>query len=286
MDQTIKSTFKQAHSTAWSTVSADDSLPDLNVNALLTFLNDILVSGKNGRAAVIKKYVDLYGPAFKTYGALLSEDFFSRTIQDYLEKSNREDFRALAENDFARCLVQSSEKILPIIATYFKKGISDEEFLELMSKTGIEEVGMKMMTAFGINPSNLNFSPEAMLKLTGPVLAYQGAMGAYREYSQAMEDLHLARESRLRVEAECQKTIELIRTYRLDAEQRVSEYMNKHLDAFLDGFAAMDQAIAANDPDGYIAGNVQIQQILGADVQFTTQQEFDALMESDEDFIF
>ena len=48
----------------------------------------------------------------------------------------------------------------------------------------------------------------------------------------------------------------------------------------------MNQAIISNDPDGYISGNVQIQQILGAEIQFTNQDEFDSLMDSDEDFIF
>ena len=113
---------------------------------------------------------------------------------------------------------------------------------------------------------------------------YQGLMGAYREYSKALDDLRLARESRMRVEAECQRSIEMIRAYRMEAEQRVSEYMNEHLDAFQSGFAAMDQAILANDPDGYIAGNVQIQQMLGAEIQFTNQEEFDALMDSDDAF--
>lgn len=125
-----------------------------------------------------------------------------------------------------------------------------------------------------------------LLNFAAPIMAYQGLMGAYREYSKALDDLRLARESRMRVEAECQRSIEMIRAYRMEAEQRVSEYMNEHLDAFQSGFAAMDQAILANDPDGYIAGNVQIQQMLGAEIQFTNQEEFDALMDSDEDFVF
>ena len=68
-------------------------------------------------------------------------------------------------------------------------------------------------------------------------------------------------------------------------EKKVSEYLNLHLDVITDGFAAMDKAIMENDADGYIAGNVEIQKMLGYKVQFTNQQEFDALMDSDEDFM-
>ena len=38
------------------------------------------------------------------------------------------------------------------------------------------------------------------------------------------------------------------------------------------------------DIDGYIKGNTEIQSILGYDVQFTSQDEFDALMDSDDAF--
>ena len=49
---------------------------------------------------------------------------------------------------------------------------------------------------------------------------------------------------------------------------------------------AMNQAILENDVDGYMSGNVEIQKLLGSQIQFTNQDEFEAFMESDEPFIF
>lgn len=43
----------------------------------------------------------------------------------------------------------------------------------------------------------------------------------------------------------------------------------------------MQQGIAANDSDCFIRGNVVIQRVLGHEVQFRNQQEFDDLMDSD-----
>ena len=43
----------------------------------------------------------------------------------------------------------------------------------------------------------------------------------------------------------------------------------------------MNQALLENDLNGYIRGNAEIQKLLGYDVQFTNQEEFDDLMDSD-----
>ena len=282
----INPNLKQAHARAWSEVKEDDSLPNIDVGVLINFLVDMFKSDKKERFDIIKKYAETYSKSFLKYGKIFSEDFFPKTINEILAKTDREEFRTLAENGFADCLVNASEEIIGIVALYFTKQIDADEFLIRMSRTGIGEVGVKVMKAFNIDPQNFTSNPQMLLNFAAPIMAYQGLMGAYREYSKALDDLRLARESRMRVEAECQRSIEMIRAYRMEAEQRVSEYMNEHLDAFQSGFAAMDQAILANDPDGYIAGNVQIQQMLGAEIQFTNQDEFDALMDSDEDCVF
>ena len=282
----INPNLKQAHARAWSEVKEDDSLPNIDVGVLINFLVDMFKSDKKERVDIIKKYAETYSKSFLRYGKIFSEDFFPKTINEILAKTDREEFRTLAENGFADCLVNASEEIIGIVVLYFRKKISPDEFLMRMSQTGIGEAGVKVMKAFNIDPQNFTSDPQMLLNFAAPIMAYQGLMGAYREYSKALDDLRLARESRMRVEAECQRSIEMIRAYRMEAEQRVSEYMNEHLDAFQSGFAAMDQAIIANDPDGYIAGNVQIQQMLGAEIQFTNQEEFDALMDSDEDFVF
>ena len=41
------------------------------------------------------------------------------------------------------------------------------------------------------------------------------------------------------------------------------------------------EPIMGNDSDGYIRGNTAIQEILGYKSQFTNQEEFDDLMDSD-----
>lgn len=278
----MKAQFERAHTVAWDTVAEDKNLPKVDVLVLLTFLGDILVADSRERSDVITKYVYKYGPVFFAYGRILGEEFFTEIIQEALENSDREEFQNMAKDDVARCIVKCSESVFLILGAYFKKEITDEDLLVQISRVGIDDLVLKFLKGFGVDTAKLG----VMLQLSGPILVYQGAMGAYREYRKALDDLQLAKESRQRVEEECRRSIEMIRRYRLQAEQRVSVYMNKHLDVFEAGFEAMDRAILANDIDGYIAGNVEIQKILGAEIQFTNQDEFEAFMESDEPFIF
>ncbi len=278
----MQSQFERAHTVAWETVSEDEGLPKIDVLVLISFLFDIFGADSKKRQDVIQEYVDKYSPVFLEYGCILGEEFFTGIIQEALENSDREEFQNMAKDDAARSFVKCSESVLIILAAYFKKEISEKELLVQISRSGINELVVKFLKWFGMDTANLG----AILQLSGPVLAYQGAMGAYKEYRKAMDELQLAKESRQCVEEECRRSIEMIRRYRLLAEQRVSAYMNKHLDVFEVGFEAMDRAILANDVDGYIAGNVEIQKILGAEIQFTNQDEFEAFMESDEPFIF
>ena len=112
-------------------------------------------------------------------------------------------------------------------------------------------------------------------------LTFAALTEAYKIVREAQEDLQFAREERIKIEAACDESIELIRQYRAEMEYAVNHYLSERLETFESGFAAMDKAILENDSDGYIRGNVAIQEILGYKSQFTNQEEFDNLMDSD-----
>ncbi len=112
-------------------------------------------------------------------------------------------------------------------------------------------------------------------------ISYAASVAAYKELRKALDQLDAAHERRLEIEAACTESINMIREYRTEMNEVVDQYLTQRLTAFDSGFREMDQAILDGDVDGYIRGSVEIQQALGYDVQFTTQEEFDDLMESD-----
>lgn len=122
------------------------------------------------------------------------------------------------------------------------------------------------------------------MKLAPAVVAFTASIAAYKELRKAMDDLAVAKERRMQIEAACQESISMIRYYRAEMERIVSSYLTERLETFESGFEAMDRAMLDGDVDGYIKGNTEIQSILGYDVQFSSQDEFDALMDSDDAF--
>ena len=118
------------------------------------------------------------------------------------------------------------------------------------------------------------------------VASGRAAIAIVREASDDAKELQLLHEKRLLTEAKTAFTIEQLEAYKAQLQDRLDAYLQEDLEAFLMGFSIMDQGLQQGDSNLVIAGNVVIQKALGREAQFTSQDEFDALMESDDDFVF
>jgi len=93
-----------------------------------------------------------------------------------------------------------------------------------------------------------------------------------------------AKEERIRIQSECDEQIRMLTEYREDIEKEVSVYLISNLIVFDEAFEQMDAAKLNGNSNAYIGANAKIQKQLGKDMQFHSQDEFDGLMDSDEDF--
>ena len=189
--------------------------------------------------------------------------------------------KELANQKFSSGLVDSAQQIGIWVIQYMRKEISEEAFISNMTGPGNQKLVKDLLAALRIDEKIGVSSVEEIFKLSYPVMAYTASMAAYKELRKAQKEYEEAQEERILIERACAESISMIRQYREEMERVVSKYLTEHLETFESGFAAMDQAIIEGDVDGYIKGNVEIQKILGYDAQFTNQQEFDALMDSD-----
>ena len=189
--------------------------------------------------------------------------------------------KELATQKFSSELVDSAQQIGIWVSQYMKKEISDKAFISNMTGPGNQKLVKDLLSALKIDEKLGMSSIEEIFKLSYPVMAYTASMAAYKELRKAQEQYEEAQEVRILIEKACAESVAMIRQYREEMERVVSKYLTEHLKTFESGFAAMDQAIMDGDVDGYIKGNVEIQKILGYDIQFTNQQEFDDLMDSD-----
>lgn len=189
--------------------------------------------------------------------------------------------KELANQTFSSELVDSAQQIGIWVSQYMKKEISEEAFVSKMTGPGNQKLAKDLLAGLRIDEKMGVSSVEEIFKLSYPLMAYTASMAAYKELRKAQEKYEEAQDERVRIEKACAESVAMIRQYREEMERMVFKYLTEHLEIFETGFAAMNQAIMDGDVDGYIKGNVEIQRILGFDTQFTNQQEFDVLMDSD-----
>lgn len=123
---------------------------------------------------------------------------------------------------------------------------------------------------------------------SGKFLARVNVVGAGRatiaivkEISNEKKETQLIHEKMILSEAKSALILEQLQEFKAQLEERVSNYLAEDISEFMRGFDFMNQGIANEDSDLVIQGNIIIQKVLGREPQFTSQQEFDALMESD-----
>ena len=100
----------------------------------------------------------------------------------------------------------------------------------------------------------------------------------------ALEDQALAKEERIRIEAECEKLVLQLRSDRDELDRNIENYLAAYLQSFHEGFDLIEAGMQTDNTDLLIEGNVMIQGQLHYDTQFKNQSEFDTLMDSDDDF--
>lgn len=113
------------------------------------------------------------------------------------------------------------------------------------------------------------------------VAAGRSAVAVVKEVSYEKQQADLIHMKRLLAEAKTEKALEILQQYQHDLEERVSSYLAEDIGLFLKGFDVMDRGLETKNSDLVIAGNVIIQRVLGREPQFTSQQEFNDLMDSD-----
>lgn len=115
--------------------------------------------------------------------------------------------------------------------------------------------------------------------------AGRASLAIVKEVSNEQKEAQLIREKLILTDAKTVGVIERFSAYRTALEERVSNYLAEDIEEFLTGFDYMNQGMESGDADLMIKGNVVIQRVLGRKPQFTSQNEFDDLMDSDEALI-
>lgn len=212
--------------------------------------------------------------------------FSGAAIKGAMQNASSEYLRSLSRTNVAATMVSTVTDVSKVVALYCRGEITGAVCIERLGQQGMGQLGgvMGVAVAMAAVPADGAFM-AAMVGMAGSTLGYAAAVAVYEELSTALHDYELAKEERIRVERECAEAVELIRQYRRDMSRDVENYLTTHDELFNRAFDAMDQALISNDIDGYLTGNAEIQESLGYLPRFRTQQEFDDLMASDDNFV-
>ena len=116
--------------------------------------------------------------------------------------------------------------------------------------------------------------------------AGRAAVSIVREISSEMREAQLIHEKMILTEAKTQFALQELEIFKAKLEEQLSDYIADDIKAFMIGFDYMNHGIASGDSNLVIKGNIVIQTVLGRKPQFTSQEEFDDLMDSEIPFVF
>lgn len=283
---TVVNAAKLGHSAGWQ--QAKKCLPALDVNEIIKIITpvfeakdhqgDAAINAAKALALKYKKPIEVYLNAFSVV-----------FIENGLKQIKFENISSLGNKQFAKQLVDAAKNVENVIVRYCHSEIDEVELISRLCKSGILDVGQAFIQAAGINLAEVKDQIHTALgDVKGAsvlLISFYASAAAYKMLNEALQEAAEMREERIRIEEECNQSIELMRQYRMQMSASVSDYLFIRSETFNEGVAAMDQAIMDGDINGFIRGNTIIQEILNYKIQFRNQDEFDMLMESDTAFV-
>lgn len=161
---------------------------------------------------------------------------------------------------------------------YFEGKMTFNECVLSMGRSGMEllsSAAFSVAFQVAIPIPVVGAAIGALVGYTVSFLAGDGILGQ-------MKRTQMAREARIRAQEELRKTRELQREFRKMLEYNINAYFTEKRELFDTAFSTIEEALASDDINSFIAGTNMISEHFGAEVQFKNMDEFDELMLSDE----
>ena len=284
---TILEMVRQGNAAA--TGEAEKNMPKLEVNELISLVVSVWEEKEHRQEAAVRAAKQLAQKYKKPMEVYLNA-FGVFAVKTGLEQQEELDFSKEGTEELARKIVEVAKTLEKTVSDYCHGKIREEDFISRLNQSGVGEIRDSFLRAAGIDPAEIKEQIQGALgeKATGVsalLVSFYASAAAYKILKASLQDAALMRENRLRIEEECARSVAQMRAYRGKMNAAVSDCLYIHAETFNAGIAAMDRAILDGDAQGFIHGNVTIQEILNYHVQFRNQNEFDALMDGDAAFV-
>ncbi len=202
-------------------------------------------------------------------------------LKGAMQNAKTSALRSVSKTNLPAMIVSGAVDAGKSLKRYFAGEIDGAECMEELGEKGYESVASALFAAIG----QAAIPVPVVGALAGSMIGFSLSSLSYRILTDSLRDAKLARERRVKIEAECAEAVKMIREYRTEMETAVRRYMSDMTSTFDDAFSRIDKAVASGDIDGYMSGMNAITVKLGGRPQFSNMREFDAFMMSDEPLV-
>lgn len=206
--------------------------------------------------------------------------FAGSAIKAGMQNAGSSTLRAISKTNAPAVIVTSSIDISISFIRYAKGEITGADCLCEIGEKGVGGISSAMFAIVG----QAAIPIPIVGAMVGSMVGYALSSTFYNTLTDSLKEAQVVHEERLRIEAECAASIALIKQYRAEMDLVANQYFNHYSQMFNTAFSQMDNAFLSGDIDQFIRGANKITIALGGTMQFSTMEQFDDFMESNQVF--
>lgn len=200
--------------------------------------------------------------------------FAGSVLKGAMQNSKSTYIKTLSKTNVAGTVVAVAVSATKTLTRYFKGEIDGVECLETLGEQGTGMVSSAMFAAIG----------QAVIPipivggLIGGMVGYALSSATYGILVGSLKEAKLAKAEREIIEKACEEHIKMIREYRAEMEEMISQYLIDSMDVFRDSFSGIKYALAIGDVDLFIESANTVTKRFGGQVSFSSMDDFNTKM--------
>ena len=188
--------------------------------------------------------------------------------------------KAIAKSNLPAMVAEVAVNLKDTFGRYLRGEISGVECFEELGQHGADTI----CSAVGSLLGQVAIPIPGIGAIAGSMLGYALSSASYGALRNDLQQARLARERRVRIHAQCEARIRMMRQFRAQFEMYNERYLKTREIIFTEAVNRIDLALELNDTDSLLAATSAISSTLGNKTRPANMQEVRAIMNSDAPF--
>lgn len=239
-----------------------------------------VVSVTKGEKEALDAAVDIVKDTSEGAVVAYTTAFAGSAIKAGMQNASSSVLRTLSKGNVPAMLVTSTIDIAKSLTRYCKGEISGVDCLSEIGEKGVNNISAAMFAVAG-----QAIIPIPIIgAIAGSIIGYALSSQYYHELTSVLKEAQVAHKERIRIEKECAESLKMIACYRKEMNDLVKDYFQYYSSIFEEAFSTMENAFLSDDINRFIKGANSITYSFGQDIQYSTMEEFDEFMNSNDNF--